>query len=147
MSSGSSAIGVVPTSGGVGVRLARVGDDEAVGEGDEPGRDLDASDPVAEQIEIVSHRKRRVQTIRSAVSRSGVARGMDVELKQHRRRGRTFKGDVESGFDQHGAILVLVDRGGRPNLARGANLRGSERHARDSETGIGGALVPAGAGR
>jgi hypothetical protein len=40
-----------------------------------------------------------------------VTSGMDVELKEHRRLGRTFKCDVESRFDQHWVILSLRSQG------------------------------------
>jgi hypothetical protein len=43
------------------VRLARVLNDEAVGERDEPGRNFDAGDPIAEKIAIGTHRQRGIR--------------------------------------------------------------------------------------
>jgi len=50
-----------PHVGGRFVRLARVLNDEAIGERHEPRRDFDARDPVAEKIEIRTHGQRGIR--------------------------------------------------------------------------------------
>ena len=83
------------------VRLARVVNDEAIGECDKAGGNLDARDAITEKIDIGAHRKRRIGVDPVGREQVSVTSGMDVELKEHRRLGRTFKCDVESRFDQH----------------------------------------------
>ena len=100
-SSGRSAMGVVCTSGGVSSGSPRVVNDEAIGECDKAGGNLDARDAIAEKIDIGAHRKRRIGVDPVGREQVSVTRGMDVELKEHRRLGRTFKCDVEARFDQH----------------------------------------------
>ena len=91
---------------------ARVVNDEAIGEDDEPGGNLDARDPVAEVVEVVAHRERRIGDDPVRRQQVRVPRRMDAELKQHRRRRRTFEGDVEACFDQHwGAPRVAALKG------------------------------------
>ena len=72
---------------------------------DEPRRNLDARDPIAEKIEIGAHRERGIGGDPIRRERVDVTREIDVELKQHRRLSRTFKCDLEARFDQHWAIL------------------------------------------
>ena len=51
-----------PNLGWCFVRLARFLNDEAIGEGDEPGRNFDARDPIAEKIEeLRTHRQRGIR--------------------------------------------------------------------------------------
>ena len=55
-SSGRSAIGVISTSGGASSGLARVMNDEAISEYDEPRRNLDPCDAIAKMIDIGARR-------------------------------------------------------------------------------------------
>jgi len=83
------------------VRLAGVVNDEAIGECDKAGGDLDARDAITKKIDIGAHRKRRIGVDPVGREQVSVARGMDAELKEHRRLSRTFERDVIARFDQH----------------------------------------------
>ena len=52
-------------------------------------------------IDVGAHRKRRIGVDPVGRQQVSVTRGMDVELKEHRRLSRAVKRDVISGFDQH----------------------------------------------
>ncbi len=71
--------------------------------------DLDARDPIAEKIEIGTHRQRGFRGDPVRGQQVGVAGRVDAELEDHRRHRRTFKGNVEARFDQHGPLLARVD--------------------------------------
>ena len=75
--------------------------DEAIGECDEPGLDLDPRDAIAEMIDIGARRKRGIGVDVVGREQVSVTRRMDVELKEHRRLSRTFKCDVVACFDEH----------------------------------------------
>ena len=62
---------------------------------------LDPRDAIAEVIDIGAGRKRGIGVDPVGREQVSVTRGMDVELKEHRRLSRTFKCDVIAGFDQH----------------------------------------------
>ena len=87
------------------VQLAGVVNDEAIGECDKAGGDLDARDAITEKIDIGAHRKRRIGGDFVGREQVSVTGGMDVELKEHRRLSRTIKCDVIARFDQHWEIL------------------------------------------
>ena len=53
---------------------------------DTAGGNLDARDAIAEKIEIGAHRERRIGVDPVGREQVSVTRGMDVELKEHRRR-------------------------------------------------------------
>jgi hypothetical protein len=82
--------------------------DEAVGECDEPCRNLDARNAVAEMVEIVAHRENGIGGDPVRRQEIRVPGRVDAELEDHRRRSRTLEGDVEARFDQHGALLALA---------------------------------------
>ena len=79
--------------------------DEAIGECDKAGGNLDARDAITKKIDIGAHRKRRIGVDSVGREQVSVTSGMDVELKENRRLSRTFKCDVIARFDQHWAIL------------------------------------------
>ena len=56
-------MGVVRTSGAVSSSSPEVVNDEAIGECDKAGGDLDARDAITEKIDIGAHRKRRIGVI------------------------------------------------------------------------------------
>ena len=70
---------------------------------DQPGRNFDAGDPIAEKIEIGTHRQRGIRGDRGQQVR--VPGRVDAELEDHRRRRRTFQRLVEASFDQPGPLL------------------------------------------
>ncbi len=82
-------------------------DHEAVAEGDQSRRDFHARDAIAEKIDIGPHRELRIGGDDIPRQQIRLARGMDVELKQHRRLRRTFKCDVKARLDEHLQILAL----------------------------------------
>ncbi len=84
------------------VRLARVPNDEAIGERDEARRDFDARDPIAEKIEIRTHRQKGIRDDPVRGQQVGVPGRVGAKLEDHRRRRRTFKRYVEPRFNQHG---------------------------------------------
>ena len=63
------------------VQLAEVVNDEAIGECDKAGGDLDARDAITEKIDIGAHRKRRIRGDSVGREQVSVTGGMDVELK------------------------------------------------------------------
>jgi hypothetical protein len=84
-SSGRLAIGVISVPGRRFIGFARVVNDEAIGECDKAGRDLDPRDAIAEMIDIRARRKRGIGVHAVGREQVSVTRGMDVELKKHRR--------------------------------------------------------------
>jgi hypothetical protein len=88
------------------VRLARVLNDEEVGERDEPRRNFDARDPIAEKVEIRTHRQRGIGCDPIRGEQVGVPGRADAKLEDHRRRRRTFKRYLEPRVNQHGPLLA-----------------------------------------
>ena len=83
----------------------RVLNGEAVGEGDEPRRNFDARNPIAEKIEIRTHRQRGIRDDPVRGQEVGVPGRVDAKLEDHRRRRRAFKRYFKPRFDQHGVLL------------------------------------------
>ena len=83
------------------IRLARIVNDEAIGECHEAGGNLDARDAIAKVIDVGVHRKRRIGVDPIGREQVSLARGMDVELKEHRRLSRALECYVKARFDQH----------------------------------------------
>jgi hypothetical protein len=79
------------------VRLARVPNHEAIGERDEPRRNFDARDPIAEKIEIGTHRQRGIRDDRYSVLGARPAWGASsLERRQSSRRAYSRVWIVES---------------------------------------------------
>jgi hypothetical protein len=79
--------------------------DEAIGECDKAGGNLNSSDAITKKIDIGAHRERRIGVDPVGREQVSVTSGMDVELKEHRRLSRTFKRYIEPRFDQHEPLL------------------------------------------
>ena len=87
--------------GGDFVGQAGIVNPEAIVKSNEAGGNLDARDAIAIMIEIGAHGVRWVGIDDVGRAQVADARGMDVELQQHRRLRRALKSDVEARFDQH----------------------------------------------
>ena len=108
-------------------------DHKPIGECDEAGGNVDARDAIAETIKIGSHREIRVGPNNIGRAQVAHARGMDVELKQHRGLRQALKCDVESSLDEQVTISCLRPPGCRAEqraMREGCAARNSASSAR-----------------
>src|ERR1700722_4885633 len=79
--------------------------DEAIRECDEPRRNLDPRNAIAEMIDIGAHREVGVAVDLVRREQVRITRWMDAELKEHRRLSGAFKCYIEPCFNEHLELL------------------------------------------
>ena len=97
--------------GGLGrdrVGQARIGHEEICRDREAPGRRDDAGADIAEGIQGLPLRDRRIEPDRFRAAQVVLARGMDAQQQRHRRRSVRLERDVVSGLDQHGTACSVI---------------------------------------
>jgi hypothetical protein len=129
-SSGRSAVGVISMSGGVSSGWPESWMTKRLEKCDEPRRNLDPCNAIAEMIDVGAHREVGIAVNLVRREQVRITRWMYAELKEHRRLSRAFESYVSPRFNEHRRFSHRrIKMRGRTSASR-ANLGARSSHER-----------------